>query len=149
LTIIYFNLYYHKADSKQTASRQQSKQQSKQQSRQQSKQQADSTSTNLVMTNYATKMEIYKAVYKNRPVYIQWLDEIKRDGADNEGRVKNPMIEGGLIYTNNDEKYSMLWNACVDVLQGNYDFTGIPRPTDIYYNNNMLNYLQKLKKNLV
>ena len=108
------------------------------------------------MANYTTeysnlqKKEVYKAVYNNRTAYIQWLDEIKRDGVDNEGRVRNPMSEGELIYTNQDGLYSVLWNACVDVLQGSYNFTGIPRPTEVYYNNdNMLNYLQKLKKNLV
>lgn len=105
------------------------------------------------MANYTTvysnlqKKEVYKAVYNNIAIYIVWLDEIERDGVDSEGRVRNPMREGELIYTNRNGLYSMLWNACVDVLQGNYNFINIPRPTEVYYDNKMLNYLQKLKYN--
>jgi hypothetical protein len=103
------------------------------------------------MTSYTTeysiiqKKEIYKAVYNNIAVYIEWLNEIKRDGVDNEGRVRNPMCEGGLIYTNQDGLYSVLWNACVAAIQGNYNFTNIPRPTEVYYDNKLFNYLQNLK----
>jgi hypothetical protein len=105
------------------------------------------------MANYTTgysnlqKKEVYKAVYNNSAMYVVWLDEIKRDGVDSEGRVRNPMCEGELIYTNQDGLYSVLWNACVAVLQGNYNFTNIPRPTEVYYDNKMFNYLQKLKYN--
>ena len=124
------------ADSKQTASRHQQQ-----------------TKTNQVMANYATeystlqKKKVYKAVYNNTAMYIVWLDEIKRDGVDSEGRVRNPMCYGELIYTNQDGLYSVLWNACVAVLQGNYNFINIPRPTEVYYDNKMFNYLQKLKYN--
>jgi hypothetical protein len=91
--------------------------------------------------------EIYKTVYNNPSVFIQWLDEIKSNGVDNEERVRNPLCEnGGLIYTDKDGLYSTLWNACVDVLQGNYNFTDIPRPTQVnYHNKRWLNYLQKLR----
>jgi hypothetical protein len=105
------------------------------------------------MANYATeystlqKKKVYKAVYNNSAMYIVWLDEIKRDGVDTDGRVRNPMCYGELIYTNKDGLYSVLWNACVAVLQGNYNFTNIPRPTEVYYDNKMFNYLQKLKYN--
>ena len=103
------------------------------------------------MTSYTTeysiiqKKEIYKTVYDNIAVYIEWLNEIKRDGVDNEGRVRNPMCEGGLIYTNQDGLYSVLWNACVAAIEGNYNFTNIPRPTEVYYDNKLFNYLQNLK----
>ena len=105
------------------------------------------------MANYTTgysnlqKKEVYKAVYNNSAMYVVWLDEIKRDGVDTERRVRNPMSEGELIYTNQDGLYSVLWNACVDVLQGHYNFITIPRPTEVYYDNKMFNYLQKLKYN--
>lgn len=45
-----------------------------------------------------------------------WLDDIKRDGVDSEGRVRNPISEGELIYTNKDGLYSVILNACVAVL---------------------------------
>jgi hypothetical protein len=101
----------------------------------------------MVNTKYSNlqKKEIYKTVYNNSSVYIEWLDEIKRVGIDNDGRVRNPMCEGGLIYTNLNGLYSVLWNACVAVLQGNYNFTNIPRPTEVYYDNKLFNYLQNLK----
>jgi hypothetical protein len=91
--------------------------------------------------------EIYKTVYNNPSVFIQWLDEIKCNGVDNEKRVRNPLYENGrLIYTNKDGLYSTLWNACVNVMQGNYDFTDIPRPMKVIYNNKRwLNYLQDLR----
>lgn len=93
------------------------------------------------------KKEVYKKIYTNPSYYIEWLDEIKNNGVDNKGRVRNPLSENGsLVYTNKNGLYSTLWNACVDVMQGNYDFTDIPRPTKVIYNNTRwLNYLQTLK----
>ena len=99
--------------------------------------------------NSLNKKEIYKIVYSNPSYYIEWLNEIKNNGVDNEGRVRNPLSEkGSLVYTNKNGLYSTLWHVCVDVIQGNYDFTGIPRPTKVIYNNKRwFNYLQDLKKN--
>ena len=45
------------------------------------------------MANYTvgykqpSKKKVYNTVYNNSAMYIVWLDEIKRDGVDNEGRV--------------------------------------------------------------
>ena len=58
------------------------------------------------MANYTvgykqpSKKKVYNTVYNNSAMYIVWLDEIKRDGVDNEGRVlelkpknlKNPIF---------------------------------------------------------
>jgi hypothetical protein len=66
-------------------------------------------------------------------VYIEWLDEIKKNGADAKGRVRNPLQEGGYIYIAKNGLYSTLWNWCVYILQGSYDFTGIPRPAKVAY----------------
>ncbi len=79
------------------------------------------------------KFEIYKEIYNNREVYIEWLDEIKKNGVDNKNRVRNPMRESSLIFTDKKGLYATIWNLCVVVLQGNYDFKGIPSPTKIVY----------------
>ena len=52
-----------------------------------------------------SKYEIYKIIYNDRNVYIEWLDEIKKNGVDNKKRVRNPLREGSLIYTDKDGLY--------------------------------------------
>ena len=85
------------------------------------------------VTGKISKYELYKIIYNERNVYIEWLDEIKKNGVDNKMRIRNPLRNGGLIYTNKNGLYATLWNLCVVILQGNYDFTGIPRPTKVVY----------------
>jgi len=80
-----------------------------------------------------SKYELYKLIYNERNVYIEWLDEIKKNGVDNKMRIRNPLRDGGLIYTNKNGLYATLWNLCVVILQGNYDFKGIPSPTKVVY----------------
>ena len=100
------------------------------------------------------KKEIYKMVFENPSYYSNWLDEIKSNRVNEEGCVRNPLHKhGGLIYTEKDELYSMLWHACVDVMQGNYDFKDIPRPSKVVYCEEVywldyLNYLKKSKNNV-
>ena len=80
------------------------------------------------------KHEIYERINKNRQVFIDWLDEIKRDGVDDKKRVRNPLHEGGLIYTDKEKGlYPILYNLCFQVLQGGYDYRGVPRPVKIFY----------------
>ena len=98
----------------------------------------NTTAKNSKYNSKISKIEIYNMIYNNRSVYIEWLDEIKRNGLDNKERVRNPLHEGSLIYTNKNGLYSTLWNVCVYVLQGNYDFAGIPRPTKVIYNKQRL-----------
>jgi hypothetical protein len=69
-------------------------------------------------------------------VYIAWLDDIKKNGVDAKGRVRNPLQEGGYLYVAKNGLYSTLWNWCVHTLQGSYDFTGIPRPVKVVYKHN-------------
>ena len=95
---------------------------------------ASSTAKNSKYNSKISKIEIYNMVYDNRSLYIEWLDEIKKNGVDDKERVRNPMREGSLIYTNKNGLYSTLWNVCVYVLQGNYDFAGIPRAKKVIYN---------------
>jgi hypothetical protein len=85
--------------------------------------------------NSKGKYELYKKIYYNREVFIEWLDEIKRDGVDNKKRVRNPLRKGGFIYTNKKGLYSTLWNLCVHIFQGGYNFNNgkIPYPIKIDY----------------
>ena len=99
---------------------------------------ASSTAKNSKYNRKISKIEIYNMVYDNRSLYIEWLDEIKKNGVDDKERVRNPMHEGSLIYTNKNGLYSTLWNVCVYVLQGNYDFAGIPRAKKVIYNKQRL-----------
>ena len=75
-----------------------------------------------------SKYELYKIIYNNREVYMEWLDEIKKDGVDDKKRVRNPLREGSFIYTNKNGLYTKLWHLCVVIFQGNYNFDKIPEP---------------------
>lgn len=97
-----------------------------------SEQQANNKRLKMTKTKMS-KYEIYKIIYNDRNVYIEWLDEIKKNGVDNKKRVRNPLREGSLIYTDKDGLYSTLWDLCVVILQGNYDFNGIPLPIKRIY----------------
>ena len=80
------------------------------------------------------KHEIREMIKQNRKVFIDWLDELKRDGVDDKNRVRNPLPNGGLIYT--DKKnglYPILYNLCFQVLQGDYNYTDVPRPAKSFY----------------
>ena len=92
-----------------------------------------STTVTIKRNNCLSKIELYKKVKIERDIFIEWLDEIKKNGVDDKKRVRNPLREGGLIYTDKNGLYATLWNICVFTLQGNYDFAGIPRPTKIIY----------------
>lgn len=64
--------------------------------------------------------------------YIAWLDEIKMRGADDKGRVKNPLNMGSYISIYSKEGvYPKLYKWCVDNLP-DYDFTGVPLPMKTY-----------------
>ena len=112
---------YNKANNKQTTSKQQAK--------------MSSTSMTTKRNNGLSKLELYKKVKMEKDVYIEWLNEIKNNGVDDKMRVRNPLREGSFsyIYTDKNGLYATLWNICVFTFQGNYDFTGIPRPTKIVY----------------
>jgi hypothetical protein len=45
--------------------------------------------------NSQGKYEIYKKIYNNREVFLEWLEEIKRNGVDDKKRVRNPLRKGG------------------------------------------------------
>ena len=94
-----------------------------------------STSMITKRNNGLTKLELYKKVKMEKDVYIEWLNEIKNNGVDDKKRVRNPLREESFsyIYTDKNGLYATLWNICVFTFQGNYDFTGIPRPTKIVY----------------
>ena len=95
-----------------------------------------SSSMTTKRNNGLSKLELYKKVKMEKEVYIEWLDEIKKNGIDDKKRVRNPLREGdgfSYIYTDKNGLYATLWNICVFTLQGNYDFNGIPRPTKIVY----------------
>lgn len=80
------------------------------------------------------KHEIKEMIKQNRKVFIDWLDELKRDGVDDKKRVRNPLPNGGLIYT--DKKnglYPILYNLCFQVFQGDYNYTDVPRPAKSFY----------------
>jgi hypothetical protein len=80
-----------------------------------------------------SKYELYKIIYNESNIYIEWLDEIKKNGVDSKMRVRNPLHKGTFIHTDKNGLYSTLWNLCVVILQGSYDFHGIPYPTKIVY----------------
>jgi hypothetical protein len=80
-----------------------------------------------------SKYELYKIIYNESNIYIEWLDEIKKNGVDSKMRVRNLLYKGTFIYTDKNGLYSTLWNLCVVILQGSYDFHGIPYPTKIVY----------------
>ena len=91
-----------------------------------------------------SKYAIYKKIYRNPQVFIDWLDELKRDGVDNKKRVRNPLHEGGLIYTDKEKGlYPILYKLCFQVLQGNYNMTGVPRPVKIFYKKPQLKFFNK------
>ena len=95
-----------------------------------------SSSMTTKRNNGLSKLELYKKVKMEKEVYIEWLDEIKKNGIDDKKRVRNPLREGdgfSYIYTDKNGLYTTLWNICVFTLQGNYDFNGTPRPTKIVY----------------
>jgi hypothetical protein len=85
--------------------------------------------------NSKGKYELYKKIYNNREVFMEWLDEIKRDGVDNKKRVRNPLRKGSMIYTDKKGLYVKLWNLCVHIFQGDYNFNNgkIPNPIKIDY----------------
>ena len=85
--------------------------------------------------NSRGKYELYKKIYYNRKYYMDWLDEIKRDGVDDKNRVRNPLREGSMIYTDKNGLYVKLWNLCVHIFQGNYNFNNgkIPSPIKMDY----------------
>jgi len=90
------------------------------------------------------KNKLYKRIYNNRQVFIDWLDEIKRDGVDDKNRVRNPLHEGTYIYTDKNGLYSKLWHLCVSIFQGNYNFRGIPKPIKIDYKRNETSQVQRI-----
>jgi hypothetical protein len=91
------------------------------------------TNNMTVKNNGLKKIDIYKKIETEPDIFIEWLDEIKKDGVDNKERVRNPLREGGFIYTNKNGLYATLWNLCVFTFRGSYNFNGIPRPTKIVY----------------
>jgi hypothetical protein len=94
--------------------------------------------------NSREKNKLYKRIYNNRQVFIDWLDEIKRDGVDDKNRVRNPLHEGTYIYTDKNGLYSKLWHLCVSIFQGNYNFRGIPKPIKIDYKRNKTSQVQRI-----
>ena len=87
------------------------------------------------MKKKPSNYDIYKKIHKTRQVYKDWLEELKRPGAvDSKKRVRNPLRAGGLIYTNKPTGlYPILYHLCFQVLQGDVDYTGIPRPAKSFY----------------
>ena len=85
--------------------------------------------------NSQSKTELHKKIYYNRELFVEWLDEIKRNGVDDKNRVRNPLRKGSMIYTDKKGLYSKLWNLCATIFQGNYNFNNgkIPRPIKIDY----------------
>ena len=72
--------------------------------------------------------DIAKEIKTRNMIYMLWLDEIKRYGTDDRGRVRNPLCGGSFIDTRCKQGiYSKLYNWCIDNLLG-YDFRGIPIP---------------------
>ena len=92
-----------------------------------------------------SKYDIYKKIFRNPQVFIDWLDELKRPGAvDSEKRVRNPLREGSRIYINKAKGlYPILYNLCFQVLQGNYVYEGVPRPVKIFYKKPQLKFYNK------
>jgi hypothetical protein len=83
--------------------------------------------------NSRGKYELYKKIYNNREVFIEWLEEIRRDGVDEKKRVRNPLREGGLIYTNKNGLYNTLWHLCVVIFPTAFKWDTIPTPPKRYY----------------
>ena len=93
--------------------------------------------------NSRGKYELYKKIYYNRKVFMDWLDEIKRNGVDDKMSVRNPLREGGLIYTNKNGLYSKLWHLCIQIFQGDYNIRGVPEPVKRYYKKAQLKFFNK------
>jgi hypothetical protein len=74
---------------------------------------------------------------------MDWLDEIKRDGVDDKNRVRNPLREGSMIYTDKNGLYSKLWHLCMQIFQGSYDRRGVPEPVKRYYKKAQLKFFNK------
>jgi len=83
--------------------------------------------------NSRGKYELYKKIYNNREVFIEWLEEIRRNGVDEKKRVRNPLREGGLIYTNKNGLYNTLWHLCVVIFPTAFKWDTIPTPSKRYY----------------
>ena len=93
--------------------------------------------------NSRGKYELYKKIYYNRKYYMDWLDEIKRDGVDSKNRVRNPLRKGTMIYTDKNGLYSKLWHLCIQIFQGDYDIRGVPVPVKRYYKKAQLKFFNK------
>ena len=74
---------------------------------------------------------------------MDWLDEIKRDGVDDKNRVRNPLREGSMIYTDKNGLYSTLWHLCIQIFQASYDIRGVPVPVKRYYKKAQLKFFNK------
>ncbi len=74
---------------------------------------------------------------------MDWLDEIKRDGVDDKNRVRNPLREGSMIYTDKNGLYSKLWHLCIQIFQGSYNIRGVPVPVKRYYKKAQLKFFNK------
>jgi len=93
--------------------------------------------------NSRGKYELYKKIYYNRQKFMDWLDEIKRDGVDDKNRVRNPLREGSMIYTDKNGLYSKLWHLCIQIFQGSYNIRGVPVPVKRYYKKAQLKFFNK------
>jgi hypothetical protein len=93
--------------------------------------------------NSRGKYELYKKIYYDRQKFMDWLDEIKRDGVDDKNRVRNPLREGSMIYTDKNGLYSKLWHLCMQIFQGSYDRRGVPEPVKRYYKKAQLKFFNK------
>jgi len=82
--------------------------------------------------NSQGKYEIYKKIYNNREVFLEWLEEIKRNGVDDKKRVRNPLRKGGLIYTNKG-LYSTIVNLCIAIFPADFKWDTIPPRIKIEY----------------
>ena len=74
---------------------------------------------------------------------MDWLDEIKRDGVDDKNRVRNPLREGSMIYTDKNGLYSKLWHLCIQIFQASYDIRGVPVPVKRYYKKAQLKFFNR------
>jgi hypothetical protein len=93
--------------------------------------------------NSRGKYELYKKIYYDRQKFMDWLDEIKRDGVDDKNRVRNPLRKGSMIYTDKNGLYSKLWHLCIQIFQGDYDIRGVPVPVKRYYKKAQLKFFNK------
>jgi len=93
--------------------------------------------------NSRGKYELYKKIYYDRQKFMDWLDEIKRDGVDDKNRVRNPLREGSMIYTDKNGLYSKLWHLCIQIFQASYDIRGVPVPVKRYYKKAQLKFFNK------